>query len=91
MQPQNLTIAVLLTLLLLSLLSCADKPTDPELTEEDVARIVAEELACVENPSPSISRGTLGCYSRQKTILIVVAVHVLAYLCFSLYQRPKLV
>lgn len=25
----------------------------------------------------------------QKTILIIVAVHVLAYLCFSWYQRRK--
>ena len=35
----------LIALLLLSLSGCADKPTEPELTEEDVARIVAEELA----------------------------------------------
>lgn len=45
MPPKNLTLAVLLTLLLLSLFACADNPTEPELTEEDVARIVAEELA----------------------------------------------
>ena len=44
-RPQNLAISVLLALLLLSLLGCADKPTELELTEEDIARIVAEELA----------------------------------------------
>ena len=40
MQSNNL-----IALLCLSFLVCADKPTQPELTEEDVARIVAEELA----------------------------------------------
>lgn len=45
MQRNNPTIIVLLALLLLSLPGCADNPTQPELTEEDVARIVAEELA----------------------------------------------
>ena len=45
MHPKNLTICVLLALLLILSLGCADKPTTPELTEEDVARIVAEELA----------------------------------------------
>ncbi len=52
MQPQNLTIAVLLTLLLLSLLSCADKPIEPELTEEEINALIdariAEELAKME-------------------------------------------
>ena len=43
MQPQNLTITLLLPLLLISFLACADKPTTPELTEEDVARIVADK------------------------------------------------
>ena len=42
MESRNLTIAILL---FLSLLSCADHPTEPELTEENVARIVAEALA----------------------------------------------
>ena len=46
--PNNDTPTVLLVLLLLSLLSCADKPTEPELTEEDVARIVAEELVLTD-------------------------------------------
>ena len=45
MQSNNLTLSVLLSLLLVLSLGCADKPTEPELTEEDVARIVAEELA----------------------------------------------
>ena len=43
MQSQNLTITVLLAFLLLSMPGCADKPTTPELTEEDVARIVADK------------------------------------------------
>ena len=37
MLSKHLTISVLL--------SCPDKPTEPELTEENVARIVAEALA----------------------------------------------
>ena len=45
MQSKTLITAVLLALLLVLSLGCADKPTTPELTEEDVARIVAEELA----------------------------------------------
>ena len=37
MRPQNLTLSVLIALLLtLALLSCADKPTESALTEEDV-------------------------------------------------------
>ena len=51
MQSKNLTISVLIALLLIvALLGCADNPTEPEpgLTEEDVARIVAEELAKME-------------------------------------------
>ena len=44
-RSQNLTTLVLLALLLILSLGCADNPTEPELTEEDVARIVAEELA----------------------------------------------
>ena len=44
MQPKNLTISVLLSLLLILSLGCTDTPTEPELTEEDIARIVAEEL-----------------------------------------------
>ena len=41
MHSNNLIASVMIALLFLSLLSCADKPTEPELTEEDVARIVA--------------------------------------------------
>ena len=50
MQPQNLTISLLLPLLLISFLACADKPTTPDtLTEEEIAALVdarvAEEIA----------------------------------------------
>ena len=50
MQPQNLTITLLLPLLLISFLACADKPTTPDtLTEEEIAALVdarvAEEIA----------------------------------------------
>ena len=50
MQPQNLTITLLLPLLLISFLACADKPTAPDtLTEEEIAALVdarvAEEIA----------------------------------------------
>ena len=46
MCPKHLTTSALLALLVVSaMLGCADKPTEPELTEEDVARIVAEALA----------------------------------------------
>ena len=48
-QPQNPIITFLLTLLLILSLGCTDKPTAPELTEEDVARIVAEELAKMQD------------------------------------------
>ena len=50
MRPQNLTITLLLPLLLISFLACADNPTTPDtLTEEEIAALVdarvAEELA----------------------------------------------
>ena len=45
MQSKISPSAFCLPLLLALSLGCADKPTAPELTEEDVARIVAEELA----------------------------------------------
>ena len=54
MRPKNLTITVLLAFLLLSMPGCADKPTTPELTEEDVARIVAEELAKMEEAKEDV-------------------------------------
>ena len=44
-QIRSHLINLLLSLLLILSLGCADKPTEPELTEEDVARIVAEEIA----------------------------------------------
>ena len=47
-QFKNLTITTLLTLLLLSLLGCADNPTEPTLTEEEIARVVAEELVKID-------------------------------------------
>lgn len=46
MQPQNLTPPFLLVLLAtFTLFSCADKPTEPELTKEEIRQIIAEELA----------------------------------------------
>ena len=50
MQPKHLTITLLLPLLLISFLACADKPTTPDtLTEEEIAALVdarvAEEIA----------------------------------------------
>ena len=45
MNPKNLAITFLLALLLILSLGCADTPTEPELTEEDVARIVDQKLA----------------------------------------------
>ena len=54
MHLNNLTITLLLPLLLISFLACADKPTEPELTEEDVARIVAEELAKMEEAKADV-------------------------------------
>ena len=49
MKSRFKVIYVLLTIGLASLLlGCADKPTEPELTAEDIARIVAEELARID-------------------------------------------
>ena len=36
MGTQNLTISILLTLFLGAIVGCADNPTEPELTEENV-------------------------------------------------------
>ena len=43
-QPRNLATHLLLALLLLFFLACADKPTEPELTEEEIRLIIAKEL-----------------------------------------------
>lgn len=45
MQSNSLIASVLILLLLLSLSGCADTPTEPQLTEEDVAQMIAEALA----------------------------------------------
>ncbi len=44
-QPKNPTTTVVLALLLILTLGCADTPTEPELTEDDIRQIIAEELA----------------------------------------------
>ena len=59
MQPQNLTITLLLPLLLISFLACADKPTAPDtLTAEEIALLVetavAEELAKLEEAKADV-------------------------------------
>ena len=51
---RTLLSAFLHLLLLVTILGCADKPTAPELTEEDVARIVAEELAKMEQAKEDV-------------------------------------
>ena len=53
-QIRSHLINLLLSLLLILSLGCADKPTEPELTEEDVARIVAEELAKMEEAKEDV-------------------------------------
>ena len=79
MQPRNLTITLLLPLLLISFLACADKPTAPDtLTEEDVARIVAEELAKIdiEGMTKSVVAETLREPQRIAEIALVSTVYL---------------
>lgn len=45
MQSNNLTITLLLPLLLVSFLACADTPTQPTLTEEEIRAIVLDAVA----------------------------------------------
>ena len=70
MRPQNLTITLLLPLLLTSFLACADKPTAPELTEEDVARIVAEELAKLDIEETHLSPQEIAQIALRSTVYL---------------------
>ena len=45
MPPKNLSITLLLPLLLILSLGCADKPTEPELTEEEIEALIDERVA----------------------------------------------
>ena len=73
MQPNNLVASVLLTLLFLSLLACADNPTEPELTEEDVARIVAQELAKMQDAQDDVlSPQEIAQIARRSTVVLRV-------------------
>ena len=72
MQPQYLTITVLLALLLILSPGCADKPTEPELTEEDVARIVAEELAKITAEETDLSPQEIAQIALSSTVYLRV-------------------
>ena len=45
MHLNNLTTTLLLPLLLILSLGCADTPTEPELTEEEIKQLIADEIA----------------------------------------------
>lgn len=51
MQSKALTITALLSLLIILPLGCTEKPTEPQLTEEEIRQIIAEELAKMNVPS----------------------------------------
>ena len=70
MQPQNLTISLLLSLLLILSLGCADNPTEPELTEEEIRQIIAEELAKANAPAEAD-----GALTPQEIAEIALGVH----------------
>ena len=66
MQSNNLIASVLFALLLTLSLSCADKPTEPELTAEDVAHIVADELARMAEAEKNASTPSSDCCNRAQ-------------------------
>ena len=72
MLSKNLTLSVLLPLLLVFLIGCADKPTAPELTEEDVARIVAEELAKITAEETDLSAQEIAQIALSSTVYLRV-------------------
>ena len=45
MQSKAVTITAPLSLLIILPLGCTEKPTEPQLTEEEIRQIIAEELA----------------------------------------------
>ena len=71
-QPHNLAITLLLPLLLILSLGCADKPTAPELTEEDVARIVADELAKITAEETDLSPQEIAQIALSSTVYLRV-------------------
>ena len=72
MPAQNATAATLIALLLFLSLGCADKPTAPELTEEDVARIVAEELAKITAEDDALSPQEIAEIALRSTVVLLI-------------------
>ena len=72
MHLNNLTITLLLPLLFALSLGCADTPTAPELTEEDVARIVAEELAKITAEETDLSPQEIAEIALKSTVYLRV-------------------
>ena len=91
MQPQNLTISVLLALLLILSLGCADKPTAPELTEEDVARIVAEELAKITAEETDLSPQEIAEIALKSTVYLRVKTQKKTYYGSGFVVREGLI
>ena len=71
-QSINPILTLLLPLLLISFLACADNPTTPELTEEDVARIVAEELAKLDIEETHLSPQEIAQIALKSTVYLSV-------------------
>ena len=77
MQCKNLTLSVLLPLLLVFLIGCADKPTAPDtLTEEEIALLVetavADELAKITAEETDLSPQEIAQIALKSTVYLRV-------------------
>ena len=70
MQPQNPTINLLLALLLTLSLGCADTPTEPELTEEEIRQIIAEELTKMRTNGEGLTPQEIAVISLKSTVVL---------------------
>ena len=91
MKPHNPTFTFLLPLLLALSLGCADKPTEPELTEEEIRQIIAEEIAKLDTEETHLSPQEIAEIALKSTVYLSVKTQDKSYYGSGFVVREGLI